>query len=187
MKIHKTLAGPMALTLLMGGYLLVPSAANAKPGEIVDNAEINRLFVEVATQASALKTDATEMETFTRTDLNWESYAEKIAGIKEHVNAAGKLLAKLEDVKAQGAPWQQTAIDRIAPLLREMASNTTATINYMNENKMRVHLAAFKDYVKTSYELAINLEAVIRNFVEYGNSKDKFENLDRALEISGGF
>ena len=43
--------------------------------------------------------------------------------VKGHVNNTGKLLAKLKDAEATGSPWQQTAIKRIEPLLKEMADN----------------------------------------------------------------
>jgi len=182
MKMYGILAGPMALALVMGGYLLLPSPANARTG---DNAEINRLFADAKSEALELKTDADDMVAFNRMDLTAHSYAEKITMIKEHVNNTGKLLVKLENAKADGAAWQQTAIDRIAPLLREMAENTSATITYFNENKDRVHLDEFKEYINTNYDLATDLEALIRNFVDYGNAKEKYEDLGRTLEITG--
>jgi len=184
MKLYKIPTGPMALALVMGGYLLAPSAANAKVGE-TDSAEINRLLADAKTEAVGLKSDADNMVTLTRADVNWQSYADKIVMIKEHVNNTGKLLVKLENAKAEGAPWQQTAIERIAPLLREMATNTTATITYLNENRAKVHFSDFKDYLTGNFDVATNLEAMIRNFVDYGNTQEKYRDLGKLLEITG--
>ena len=79
--------------------------------------------------------------------------------------------------------WQQTAIKRIEPLLKELADNTTATINHLNDNQAKVHTPAFTDYVKANAELATDLEALIRDFVNYGSAKEKYESLGSKLEV----
>ena len=51
-----------------------------------------------------------------------------------------------------------------------------------DENTNKVHSPEFKDYVKANYELATDLEALIRDFVDYGNTKEKSERLGTKLE-----
>ena len=121
--------------------------------------------------------------TFTKSKLTWESYFDKVEMIKGHVNNSGKLLAKLKDAEATASPWQQKAIRQIEPLLREMADNTTATIKHLNERKAYVHFPAFQNFVKANFELATDLEALTRDFVNYGNDKEKSESLGSQLEI----
>ena len=104
--------------------------------------------------------------------------------VKEHINNTGRLLAKLKHAEASGAPWQQTAIQRIEPLLKELAANTEATIIYLNENRSKIHFPEFRDYVKANFELAADLEALIRDFVNYGEAKDKFERLGHKVEVT---
>jgi hypothetical protein len=81
------------------------------------------------------------------------------------------------------SPWQQIAIDRIHPLLQELASNTQSTIAKLNENPGRVHLPAYKEYVSAHYDLANDLASMIADFVEYGKTRAKFESLTRKLEL----
>jgi len=50
-------------------------------------------------------------------------HADQIGVIKAHVNDSGKILAQLHDARAGASHWQQDAIDRITPLLQEIASN----------------------------------------------------------------
>ena len=38
--------------------------------------------------------------------------------------------------------------------------------------------------MKANYELATDLEAVIRDFVNYGEAKEKFERLERKVEVT---
>lgn len=150
-----------------------------------DSPEIAKLLADAKSEAYELKADSEDLDSFTKSKLTWQSHASKIEMIKDHVNASGKLLAKLKDVEALGSPWQQEAIIRIEPLLRELANNTEATIDYLNENKNKVHFQEFRDYVKANYELATDLESLIRDFVNYGETKGKFERLKSKLEVTG--
>ena len=175
MKTHKFVSGLAALAL---AYFVTPISVKA-----ADSAEITKLLADAKAEAVALKADATNMESFTRSASNWETYSSSLDMIKGHVNDTGRLLTKLKDAEAAGSPWQQTAIKRIEPLLKEMADNTTTTIKHLSDNKNKVHLPEFKDYVKANYELATDLEALIRDFVDYGNAKEKFESLGSKLEV----
>ena len=180
MKSHRTIRtiGPVTLTLLAAGYLAIPVAVRA-----ADSAEVTKLPADAKAEAVELKADSADMERFTRSKSSWESYENKLEMIKGHVNNAGKLLAKLKDAETAGSPWQQTAIKRIEPLLKEVADNTTATINHLSDNKNRVYIPEFQDLVKANYEVTTDLEALIRDFVNHGHAKDKFERLSSKLEI----
>ena len=182
MKNYREMAGLVTLTLLVAGYLSIPTTMKA--AEAGDSAHISQLLADAKAEAVELKNDSADMESFTRSKLSWESYASKVEMIKGHVNNTGKLLTKLKDAEATGAAWQQTAIKRIEPLLKELAANTEATINNLNENKTKVHFTEFKDYVKANFELATDFEALIRDFVNYGEAKEKVEHLGGKLEVS---
>jgi hypothetical protein len=180
MKNYRGIAGLTTLALLAAVYM-IPMAMKAT--ESGDSPQIAQLLADAKTEAVELKSDSQDMEAFTKSKLSWESYARKVELIREHVNSTGKLLAKLQDVAAAGSPWQQTAIQRIDPLLRELAANTEVTINHLNENKAKIHFAEFKDYVKANYELATDLEALIHDFVNYGEAKAKLERLGAQRQI----
>jgi uncharacterized protein YfaS (alpha-2-macroglobulin family) len=169
-------------TLLVAGYLMSPTATKA--AELRDSEQITQLLADAKAEAVELKSDASDMESFTKSKLSWQTYAGKAEMIKEHVNQTGKLVARLKEAEAYGSPWQQAAIQRIEPLLQELAANTEATINHLNENRSKIHFAPFKDYVRVNYELATDLEALIRDFVNYGEAKRKFERLGDKLEVT---
>ncbi len=183
MKLHRTLAGGLTPALLVAGYLLIPTAVRAS--EPMDSAEITKLLNDVKTEAMELRHDSEDLDTFVRSRLTWESHAGKIDMVKAHINNTGKLLTKLKAAEASGELWQQTAIQRIEPLLMELASNTEATIDHLNKNQARVHFPEFRDYVKANYELSVDLEELIRDFVGYGEAKDKLERLERKIEVTG--
>ena len=174
----KTKTGILSLVILAAtvGYLIIPAVVKA-----ADSAEVTKLLVDAKTAAVELNADSADMELYTRSKLSWKSYTHKLEMIRGHVNDTGKLLAKLKDAEATGSPWQQATIKRIEPLLQEIADNITATIKHLNDNQTKVHLPAFQDFVKANYRLTADLEALIRDSVDYGKAKEKFEGL---LEVS---
>ena len=182
MKNYRRTAGLSTLALLLAGYYTMPSTVKA--AETGDSARITELFADAKAEAVELKLDSADMEQFTYSNMTYVSYATKVAMIKGHVNNTGKLLAKMKEAEATGSPWQQTAIKRIEPLLMELAESTTATIEYLNANQQKVHFPEFKDYVRANYEIAVDLEALIRDFVNYGESKERFERLGEKLELN---
>jgi len=163
-------------------FLLSPAAMEA--ADTPDSTEITKLLKDARAEAGELRYDAAEAETLTRSNPTWNTYAARLVMVKEHINKTGKLLAKLKQSETTGFPWQQTAIKRIEPLLKELAANMEATIKHLNQNQARVHLPEFKEYIKANYELAVDLEALIRDFVIYGATKPKFDRLGETLETT---
>jgi hypothetical protein len=104
--------------------------------------------------------------------------------MKLHINEVGKLLAKAREHKKSASPWQATAIDRVDPLLREIAANTESVIRYLNENPKRLALQEFREYVEVSSDSSARKADLIGDFVSYGNSKNRMESLATKLELS---
>jgi len=150
-----------------------------------DSKEVSALLSDVKTEAVQLRHDADEMKAFTHSTLTWESHARKVEEIKEHVNSAGKLLTKLDNAKKDASPWQQQAIDRITPLLKELASSVTATIDHLSQKPKLLHTAPYADYVAANYDLASNLAELISDYVDYGKAKARSEELAAKLEVPG--
>ena len=173
----------VSAALVVAGCLLLTTAARASDAAAPDSAQVSKLLSQINAEALELKRDAEDLDSLTRSKLSWVSYADKISMIKEHINRAGSLLTQLGGLRNTASPWQQEAIDRVTPLLREMASNTEATIERLNRNQSRLHTQEFQEYVKANYNLATRLAALIGDFVDYGEAKDKYERLSRKLEL----
>jgi hypothetical protein len=182
MKNNRLLTELFVPALLMSGCLSVISVARA--AENTTSTDVTKLLADTRDEAVLLQLDSEDLDAFTRTQLSWQSHAAKVNMIKDHVNAAGKLLAKLKDTEPTAAVWQQTAIERIEPMLKDLAANTEATIRYLNENQNKVHLQEFRAYAAANYDLAKSLAALIGDYVDYGQAKDKMESLEVSLELS---
>jgi hypothetical protein len=172
------------LTLLLAALYVMPALRAADMTG--DSKEVSDLLSQVKTEAIQLKTDATDMESFTLSpNLAWQSHAAKIMEIKDHVNKVGVTLSKLNQERSTASDWQTTAIDRVSPILKELAANTTSIIDHLTKEQGRLlNTQEHKDYLKTNAELATRMAAVVSDFVDYGQSKAKFEELSHRLEVA---
>ena len=160
--------------------LLLGVVSTIKAGEIQDSPEVSKLLSEAKTLAFQLKEDAGTMESFNRMDVSRESHALAINQIRDHVNALGKQVAKLQAAKNMGSPWQKTAIDRINPYLDELGGYTTAAIEYLSGGNHKP--AEYKDYLEANADYASDLASLISEWVDYGKAKQRMANLGAKLE-----
>ncbi|HXJ94383.1 MAG TPA: hypothetical protein VMT20_16165 [Terriglobia bacterium] len=184
MKSQKTLGFLVTPALLLAGYLLVSTGAKATDETAVASPEVTKLLARSETEALELKHDAMEMEALSRLNVSWDSHANKINLIKEHVNKAGELLAELHAKRETAAPWQKQAIDEITPLLQKLAANTSATIERLNKGLERIHEAAYRDYIDANYHAADKLAALIGDYVDYGEALEKLELVSEKLTVA---
>ena len=148
-----------------------------------DSEQFLKILSDAKNEALVLQKDAAELNTFTQSGVSWQSYADQLGQIKTHVNNVASIVQELSDLRIIASPWQRIAIDRVNPLLKELASNTQSTITKLNNNPGRVHMAPYKEYVAAHYDLATEMASMIGDFVEYGKTKAKFEALTRKLEL----
>jgi hypothetical protein len=178
--IRKTITWIATPGLLLAGFLAMAPASKA--AENPDSEQVSKLLSEAKTMAFELKEDAVTMESFSRMNVSMQSHAVAINQIKDHINALERQRTKLKDARSSGSPWQQAAIDRIAPFLDELGGYTYAVIEHINGEKK--HTAAeYKDYLEANADYATDLAAMIADFVDYGKTKDRMQHLAEKLEI----
>lgn len=172
-----------AVPLAAAGCLIFTPVLRAKGGEVPDSERVNKLLSEAKTMAFQLKEDAQIMESFTRSNVDWQTHAAQITFIKEHINELGKQEAKLKEARTEAAPWQKTAINRILPFLDELGGYTTAVIEHINASPRQLNTPEYKDYLEANADYAGDLAAMIADFVDYGKTKDRMEGLTEKLEL----
>ena len=180
MKIQSMLrnfGGALALTLVLA---MASPATWAQSG---DSEEISNLLSQAKSHAALADDDAGKLESYTRSKLNWRSHADKLDRIKQHVNELLKIDKQLNDLRAQGSPWQQTAIDQIDVHMKELAALLTTTINHLNDNKSQIHMQAYREYAEGNHDLTARISAMINDYVDYDKAKSKAELLEQKLEL----
>jgi hypothetical protein len=176
---RKSIARIGTSLFLLTGFLAASSTTMA--ADAPDSEQVSKLLSEAKTMAFQVKEDAITMESYTRMDVSWESHAIAINQIKDHVNALGRQVVKLNEAKSAASPWQRTAIERIQPYLDELGGYTSAVIDHLNGTP-RHTVAEYRDYLEANVDYSSDLAAMIADFVNYGNTKHKFERLAAKIE-----
>lgn len=148
-----------------------------------DSEQISRLLNHARTNAMQAEFDAETLDSFTRSSLSWQSHAGQLNLIRQHVNELGKTMAQMNSVRAEGSPWQQTAIDRINPLLRDMADQLTTTLAFLKSHEGQVNMPPYQEYARANYELASRTANVINDLVAYGQAKSNSNAIQHRLEL----
>lgn len=166
--------------VILGVLLLLPAFTRA---EKADSSAITDLLKEARSHAVLAEHDSEILESYARSHISWQAHATRLLNIKEHANDLLKDFNQLKSMREHGTPWQQEAIDRINPLLHEMADHLTATIDHFNENQSRVHMPAFRDYASANRQLMSKTARLISDFVDYDEAKAKANALESSLAL----
>jgi len=169
----------------VGGLMLTARAVCAQDATAqTSQKEVSQLLEQSKAAAAQLEHDALVLESFTRGHLSWQSHAGQLVRIKENINSMGEDAKRLQDLRPAAAPWQQQAIDRIIPLLTEMASLTESAIEYLNAEPNKLHTPEYTEYLKEKAELAAELSALISDTVKYDRAKAKLTDLEKGLGLT---
>jgi hypothetical protein len=144
-------------------------------------ADVTSLLQDAKMSANQLKLDAVQMESYTRSKMNWQSHSSQISRIKEHIDRAGEIVSKLEDARGSVEQWHQASIDRITPVLKELASNTESIINHLNKAPNHLMNPTYKEYLASNAELASELSKLVGDAVDYDTTKTKIQSLQEKL------
>jgi hypothetical protein len=147
--------------------------------------QLTQLLGEARMEAGQLARDADQTESLIRSDVSWQTHAEMLDGVKEHVNNMARIIDKLTAARSSGSELQEQAVDRILPLLKELAANTTAAINWLNQNKSRPIGAPYTQYLRANAETAHQLESTVSSLFEYEKTMNRMGELKNKLEVNG--
>jgi hypothetical protein len=176
----------LAAGALIASILLLACPVLLAVESTEENPQLTQLLSEAREKAAVLSRDSDEMESLTRSDVSWQTHASMLETMKEDVNDMGKIVEKLEASRDSASQWQRQAIDRMVPLLKELASNTTAAINHLNQERTRPTTGEYADYLRQNAKTARELSDMVSSFVQYDQTRAKLEKLEQKLEPGNG-
>jgi len=136
--------------------------------------QLAELLGQARLEAGQLAKDADDTESLIRSDVSWQTHAEMLEGVKERVNNMASIINKLTAARSSGSELQEQAVDRILPLLKELAANTTAAINYLNQNKTRPLGEPYTQYLKENAEPRTSSRPPCRPLFEYEKTMNRW-------------
>ena len=175
------LAAAIAASVLM---FVFSAVAQTNDNSAEGNPSITRLLAQARDDAATLSRDADEMESLTRSDVTWQTHAETLNRFKDDANKLARDVEQLVALRDSAAPWQQQAIDRMVPLLRELAAHTTAAINLLNASKSRPTSPDYAEFLKVNSQTAHELADIISSYYEYGQAVARLQKLEQNLEVA---
>lgn len=173
------------LGFAIAGWLWVSPAARATDMQARSSVNVNQLLSQVKTEARVLDNDSDQLASYARSMRSpSQSHAGALNQIKDHVNKAGQLLAQLDEARATASPWQREAIDRIHSVLQDLADNTQAMMNQLNDNKAGVRFSTYSQCANTGAALAEELSNIVRDYVDFGDHEAALQKLQLKLDRS---
>lgn len=181
------------------GYLpalavALTSIASAAPAVSVKNSTVTEcqvwdfeteakdLLKEIKSISSKLKTDASTLESYKwQTLLSWQTHANQLTKTREHVNAIGQRLDRLQAIKSENAPWQQRAIEEIVPVAANVAAHTESAIQHLNENRRYLYAPVYADHLTSISDRSTELKDSVDAFLEFGDTSDKLDRMQQKL------
>jgi hypothetical protein len=172
MRLSNCVSYVLAAALLLPAGLLA-AGHNCNPGAPTPQSynhnfakEANQLLTNIKDQAAAVKKDAGGMALLSRFDeVDWEMNADRLTTIRADVNAMGKSLCRLNEIRSAVLPWQRQEIDRITPDLIELADSTTSAIKLLGKHERSFWATNFPNEMSYIYKDASRIESasVLRN------------------------
>jgi len=147
-----------------------------------ENAQLQQLLTNASDEAFELAIDATNTQMLILNDDNWVNHALMLAKVKAHVDTLALIIEKLAKTQKSGSALQEQAVERMLPLVKQLSANTTAAINYLNQNKSRPTSSAYTQYLEKNAETAKQLSSMISSLVDYERSMTEIEKLRSKLE-----
>lgn len=166
---------------ILGIVCFVFSPVTKAKSADTDSAQISELFSQAKLEAIRLREDANQMKDFVRNDVAWDTHAAYATMIADDIVAMLHKIDQLEKARGTGSPWQQTAIDRIGPLMKELATTTDAVARTMLVKPL--DRTEFNEYLQANYDNAERLAALISDFVDYGKAKHRLEASAAKLKL----
>lgn len=112
-----------------------------------------------------------------------DGHAYRLDAAREHINEAGRLLADLQGMYAELAPWQQHAITTITPIASEIAAHTEAAIVHLNERPTARLAPEYTSRLQGIVDQSNSMRKAVGQFLDYGDAKSKMQALETTLEI----
>jgi hypothetical protein len=170
----------LALIVMLTSTLPLPVYAIKE-----ENPQLTELLTDADNEATELASDADDTEMLIRSDENWVNHALMLAKVKGHVENLELIIDKLSKAQSSGSDLQKQAVEQMLPMVKELSANTTAAINYLNQNKSRPVSEAYTQYLKKNAQTARQLSSIISSLVDYEKSMTEIERLRSSLVVPG--
>jgi len=145
-----------------------------------------KLLNNLRTTASVATTHATGLEAIAATpSISWQSNAYQLDRLKGDINKMGVALAALEKMRDSLTPAEREEVDQSAPLLKQMATDTTSAIRYIKNVQGEIWRPSYQKSVEDLATVSGRLSHSLKEFVELTRVHEKEAHLQKDLGAAG--
>jgi len=147
-------------------------------GELSQVSKIDDVLAAFEGKAIETRRDAAILESKRRNhQLSWQTHADKLSVMKEHINEMGKMLAELEGMKPKATLFQEKAIEAARPYLEDMAQRVEKGINWINEDRRSIAKAEYKDNLHGIWVSSDALYRDVDTVIDYHEARMRLNQL----------
>jgi uncharacterized surface protein with fasciclin (FAS1) repeats len=147
-------------------------------GDISQVAKIGDMLASFESKAIETRRDAAVLESKRRNQqLSWQTHADTLSVMKEHINEMGRMLAELERMKPKATLFQEKAIEAARPHLENMAQRVQKGITWLNEDRGSISKAEYKDNLHGIWSDADQLYRNVDTIVDYHEARMRLHEL----------
>lgn len=147
--------------------------------------EAQGLIDDVAADARVARIHADNLDRFgLDPNIDWQTHAVELEAVRDAVNDMGTKLCRLETIRRVASPWERKAIDEAAPLIAEMANETEAAINYLNDHEDNLVSLTYDGYTSGLYQRSDKLVNDMNEFEKFSKVHRQDLQLEKSLGVS---
>ncbi len=173
------------LKMIVGGLTLLVVAAMALPASAerrVENADAQRQVADrlggFKSTASKLHRQADLLQSHTYSGRSWQTHANQLATVTDHVNRLGRSLSELEEMKPHANDSQKLAIEHARSHLVAIAQSTTRAIALLKENRANTRFPEYGEVANDIYDHADTLHTKLTAILDFEDSKARLDALE---------
>jgi len=149
-----------------------------KIGEVSQVSKIDDKLAQFESRAIETRRDAAMLESKRRNrQLSWQTHADKLSVMKEHINEMGKMLAELEGMKPKATLYQEKAIEAARPPLEDMARRVGNALNWLNEDRRSIAKAEYRDNLHGIWVSSDALYRDVDTVIDYHEARMRLHEL----------
>jgi hypothetical protein len=172
------------MVILLAPLALRPQTLD--PSQTTDSAQVGQLLADAKSLASLLKSDLATIDFFALSAGGSQTYADMLNLYTGRATALRTQALKLESMRKYGSHWQQIAVDRMVPVMKELASSAEAAISSTKVTRNRPSSTDYREYLKLNSDLAGELSAVIAACVDYAKTREDLDHIAEKIGAPSG-
>lgn len=113
---------------------------------------VAKLLQQAKTHAALANDDAEFLVSNAQSNFDPRMHAQYLRNVREHANTLFHDYYELQAIRDKGTLQQREAIDRLDPLLRDMATSLATTLQTFNAHPARSNMPSFRERVHRDWE-----------------------------------